>query len=163
MNIFYLNSNPLLAAQEMCDAHVVKMPLEYTQMLCTFVRELRGEHAARYLYKSTHRNHPCNVWLRDTVCALDWFVPHALAAFTEFQFRRGKEHASATVFAKALMTIEGCGSRFYDWTMCHTPPPQCMPDVCKVSGDTVAAYRNYYRTHKKHLHFWTKRDKPSWI
>ncbi len=28
--------------------------------------------------------------------------------------------------------------------------PQCMPDEYKVSGDSVAAYRNYYVNEKAH-------------
>ena len=28
--------------------------------------------------------------------------------------------------------------------------PQCMPDEYKVSGDSVAAYRNYYINEKAH-------------
>ena len=35
MNIFYLDSSPVLAAQMQCDKHVVKMVLESTQMLTT--------------------------------------------------------------------------------------------------------------------------------
>ena len=128
MNIFYLNKDPVLAAQEMCDKHVVKMPLEYTQMLCTFVREVHGEHAAAGLYKSTHRNHPCNVWLRDTIHALDWFIPHALATFCEFQYRRAKVHKSVSVFANAVIAVEGHNARIYDPSLCLTPPPQCMPE-----------------------------------
>jgi len=35
MNIFYLHKNPQIIAQELCDKHIVKMPLESAQMLCT--------------------------------------------------------------------------------------------------------------------------------
>jgi hypothetical protein len=29
-----------------------------------------------------------------------------------------------------------------------------MPDECKVPGDAIAAYRNYYRTHKASFAKW---------
>jgi hypothetical protein len=42
MNIFVLDSNPVLAAQLQCDKHAVKMPLESAQMLSTAHRMLDG-------------------------------------------------------------------------------------------------------------------------
>ena len=42
MNIFYLDKNPVVAAQMSCDKHVVKMILEAAQMLCTAKRVLDG-------------------------------------------------------------------------------------------------------------------------
>ena len=35
MNIFAINENPIVAAQEQCDKHVVKMIVESAQMLST--------------------------------------------------------------------------------------------------------------------------------
>ena len=43
MNIFYLHSDPALAAEMHCDKHVVKMILEYAQMLSTAHRVLDGD------------------------------------------------------------------------------------------------------------------------
>ena len=42
MNIFYLDKDPVVAAQMSCDKHVVKMILESAQMLCTAKRVLDG-------------------------------------------------------------------------------------------------------------------------
>ena len=42
MNIFYLDKNPVVAAQMQCDKHVVKMILESAQMLSTAHRVLDG-------------------------------------------------------------------------------------------------------------------------
>lgn len=42
MNIFVLNQNPFDAARDHCDKHVVKMILEYAQMLSTAHRLLDG-------------------------------------------------------------------------------------------------------------------------
>ena len=42
MNIFYLDRDPVKAAQMSCDKHVVKMILESAQMLCTAKRVLDG-------------------------------------------------------------------------------------------------------------------------
>lgn len=42
MNIFVLNSDPRIAAQEHLDKHIVKMPIEYAQLLSTAHRLLDG-------------------------------------------------------------------------------------------------------------------------
>jgi len=69
MNIFYLHSNPKICAEMHCDKHVVKMILEYGQLLSTAHRVLDGTKqdkiyvltdsvANNLLYKATHINHP---------------------------------------------------------------------------------------------------------
>ena len=35
MNIFFLDKDPVISAQMMCNKHVVKMILETAQMICT--------------------------------------------------------------------------------------------------------------------------------
>jgi len=42
MNIFYIDRDPVIAAQMSCDKHVVKMILESAQMLCAAHRVLDG-------------------------------------------------------------------------------------------------------------------------
>ena len=42
MNIFILDNDPVLAAQQQCDKHVVKMIVESGQMLSTAHRMLDG-------------------------------------------------------------------------------------------------------------------------
>ena len=42
MNIFVLDRNPTIAAQQMCDKHVVKMIVESAQMLSTCHRMSDG-------------------------------------------------------------------------------------------------------------------------
>lgn len=41
MNIFVLDTDPEIAAILHCDKHIVKMPLETAQMLCT-IAALKG-------------------------------------------------------------------------------------------------------------------------
>ena len=66
MNIFYLDSDPYVAAKMHCDKHVVKMILESAQMLSTAHRVLDGDEYAdeRGLYKMAHKNHPSTIWVR---------------------------------------------------------------------------------------------------
>ena len=85
MNIFALNDSPFQSAREMCDKHVVKMPVETAQMLSTVHRMLDGDPYIDYskngrriqrwrhhtdassgnvLYRATMMNHPCTIWAR---------------------------------------------------------------------------------------------------
>ena len=43
MNIFYLHKDPEVSAKMHCDKHVVKMIIEYAQMLSTAHRMLDGK------------------------------------------------------------------------------------------------------------------------
>lgn len=44
----------------------------------------------------------------------------------------------------------------------RTPFAQAIPEVYR-NDNVVAAYRAYYIGEKKHLHQWTRRNKPEWI
>ena len=48
MNIFVLDSDPVVSAQMMCDKHVVKMIVESAQMLSTVHRYLDGTEYISY-------------------------------------------------------------------------------------------------------------------
>ena len=37
MNRFIVDEDPVIIAESLCDQHIVKMPLEEAQMLCTLV------------------------------------------------------------------------------------------------------------------------------
>ena len=43
LNFFYLDEDPFKSIEYHCDKHIVKMPTEYKQMLCTAHRVLDGE------------------------------------------------------------------------------------------------------------------------
>ena len=63
MNIFVLDTDLEKCAEYHCDKHVVKMILEYAQMLSSVVR-LQGHDVG---YKLTHKNHPCTIWARESL------------------------------------------------------------------------------------------------
>ena len=76
MNIFYLSKDPEKAAWFQCDKHIVKMPLETAQMLCTAHRELDGDEYAdeQGLYKRAYWNHPCTIWARESRQNYQWLI-----------------------------------------------------------------------------------------
>ena len=90
MNIFVTSECPIECASALDNKRVIKMTLESTQMLCTALNELAGEQITQY--KSTHVNHPCNIWARTSWNNWRWLYAHAMALATEYHKRYGKIH-----------------------------------------------------------------------
>ena len=82
MNIFYIDTCPVKAAQMQCDKHVVKMVLESAQMLCAAHHVLEG--GAPVPYKLAHKNHPSTVWVRSNSKHYDWLYRHFKALSDEY-------------------------------------------------------------------------------
>lgn len=155
MNIFYVDTDPRIAARSLCDKHVVKMILESAQMLCTAHHVSGGVYVSNMPYKATHKNHPSNIWVRKSFNHYIWLYDHFNWLCEEYTYRYGKTHKTEE----------------YAWLLIRTPllpmcdffdPPQCMPDEYKLP-DTVDAYRNYYKHGKSHLLKYTKREMPEWL
>jgi hypothetical protein len=152
MNIFVLSEDPILAAQMQCDQHVIKMPLETAQMLCTAYPEDEAP------YKYTHYNHPCNVWLREARENYEWLIVHGLALCEEYFYRYQKRHASEEII-------------FWCWAhmgkilfpnLSKTCWPIAMDEQFKQSG-VVESYRNFYLKDKSRFARWAKnRPSPPW-
>ena len=166
MNIFYLDPRPDTAAEMHCDKHVVKMILEYAQLLSTAHRVLDGDDVHPDLYKIAHKNHPSTIWTRSSKQHYDWLFRLFRMLSAEYSIRYGlisdtndtfKVHKSWDKLGKILETapknIEDNG-----WK----DPPQCMPDSCK-DDDVVTAYRNYYIQEKKSFAKWNYTREPEWM
>ena len=88
MNIFATNKCPVKSAKFLDDKRVVKMVLESAQMLSTAINHYKGVGP----YKSTHMNHPCNVWVRSSRSNYMWLVGHFKALCDEYKKRYNKTH-----------------------------------------------------------------------
>lgn len=153
MNLFVVDYNPVKAAQELCDKHCIKMCLETAQLLCT-VFNLQGFQAP---YKTTHKNHPVSIWVRESRKNFEWALQHGLAICSEYKGRYRKTHKSEAV-------IRWCGDNIDSLTFENyelTPFALAMPDDCKCS-DAVLSYRTYYLKYKSHIFSW-RRNKPIWV
>ncbi len=180
MNIFFLSTNPKLAALDHCDQHVVKMVLETTQMLCTAHRILDGDVAADAmgLYRTAYANHPMTKWVRENQFNYSWAYSLLTELCDEYTYRYDKVHATESKgLLDALQKVPEniCNGAETGRTI----PPMCMPDkykfvqmaYCRGSfhgrsrttfTDVVDAYRRYYVGEKKEFARWTKRSAPKW-
>ena len=176
MNIFYLSDDPQLCAEQHCDKHVVKMCIEYAQLLSTAHRVLDGEEYTviqngrrlkrwkhpnqmydKGLMLASHINHPSNKWVRESHKNYLWLRSLLDKLLTEYTHRYERVHAvdkRSHLFLYPPKNIE------------HkelTPMPQCMPDDCKVEHMPILAYQNFYMKHKRPFCNWTKRPRPIWF
>ena len=158
MNIFYLDRDPAIAAQMMCDKHVVKMILESAQMLSTAHRVLDGDEYAdrKGLYKLAHKNHPSTIWVRSGIEQYFWLYDHMIALMKEYTHRYGKHHATERLIGGLSLVPVNIPN------MTYNDPPQCMPEECK-GDDTVLAYQKYYIEEKSGFATWKSRTVPEWF
>lgn len=153
MNIFVLDTDPRKAAQSACDKHIVKMPLETTQMLCT-VSWRYGKEAP---YRAAFRKHPCTLWAGRTQQNWLWLVEHGLSLCDEYSRRYGREHTCKPIIRWAKE--HGGHALWGDLT----PFAQAMP-VEYQRPDPVAAYRAYYIGAKSRFATWkAPARKPDWL
>ena len=176
MNIFYLDHDVTKCAEMHNDKHVVKMILEYAQLLSTAHRVIDGVELTGLsesgrkkkfwtlgdsrdytLYKATHINHPSAVWVRQSDANYAWLYRLFGALMDEYTYRYDKKHACEKLSdALSYRPKNILKSGF-------TEPTPAMPDEVKIAGDSIASYRNYYINNKSHLANWKKRPVPNWF
>ena len=158
MNIFILDTNPVLAARMHCDKHVPKMCVEAAQMMASALRRHGATDEQMPLtksgtpYKGGYAHHPCTVWAGDCEGNFNWLAHHAVALCEEYSMRFGKRHAchDPIIDMSALeMTLNP--NRVEPMPL--TPFAQAMPDEYR-NDDAVVAYQAYY--HSKQFAKWEK-------
>lgn len=181
MNIFYLHQDPETCAQMHNDKHVVKMILEYAQLLSTAHRVIDGieeqalsksgrkqkvwrlsDDREQTIYKASHINHPSAKWVRHNISNYTWLFEMWVNLLREYTYRYDKVHSSERLVEhlanapKNIPTNNG-------WTA----PWRAMPDEFKVSRSTsdytIESYRAYYLGAKVKMSRWTNRPMPQWF
>ena len=182
MNIFILDRNPKIAAQQQCDKHVVKMIVESAQMLSTAHRILDGTKVKRpsvsgkrivnywehpnsnlekTLYKAVHPGHPSTLWTMESIENYYWHYEHWISLCDEYEFRYKKIHSTKQLLEEVLNTppknipmVE------------KTPFKLAMKDFpqCQFPDDPVKSYRLFYQTKQERFKMvWSKRKIPDWF
>jgi hypothetical protein len=162
------------------DKHVVKMILEYAQLLSTAHRVLDGEKYVAYsktgrkqqawklmhdnderlMYKATHMNHPSAQWIRESDEHYQWLADLLTELCKEYTYRYGKHHVvERSGLMEKLRTKMPKNIPHNGWVA----PPPAMPDEYKVPDNSLESYHNYYRGDKKRMWSWKKREIPAWI
>lgn len=189
MNIFYLDPDPRVCAQMHNNKHVVKMIIEYAQLMSTAHRVLdgteytdltaNGRRIKRWrmndpvmestLYKASHTNHPSAIWCRENRQNYMWLYRMWFYLLQEYTHRYGKQHECAKLRAALYLTPEKIkDGEFF-------PPTPAMPSELKILSenpqpgrkyDVLKSYHNYYRVSKNGFANWTgkvgSRPVPEW-
>ena len=182
MNIFYVDRDPVKAAQMMSDKHIVKMILESAQMLCTAKRVLDGTpyedktkngrkikrwrlenpNEEAIIYKAGWLRHPSTQWVMKSAYNYIWLYKHMIAMNDEYKLRYNhtKDHLAVQKLGELLrqppknINVRAIG----------TDATPAMPDECIVPGDSVASYRKYYIMKKVRFATWKAPSKmPDWF
>lgn len=154
MNIFVVDFDPKKAARDLCDKHVVKMVTESAQLLSTWAHH-QNKFDSNSLFKATHINHPCNIWLRQSNANVAWLIVHALEMSYEYTRRYHKIHKSQSVIDYVAKNVE-----FNNFEQ-HTDFVLCMPDQYKQSCP-VKSYRSFYKGDKASFAKWKHSETPDW-
>ena len=163
MNIFYLDPDPKTCAELHISKHVVKMIIEYAQLMSTAHRVLDGEEYTDLtangrrikrwrmkdtvmestLYKASHINHPSAIWCRENRQNYVWLYRMWFYLLQEYTYRYGRQHECAKLRAALYLTPEKIKEgEFF-------PPTPAMPDHIKIPGNSLASYHNYYNISKR--------------
>jgi hypothetical protein len=182
VNIFNLNDDPKICAQEHCDKHAVKMNVEYPQLLSTAHRVLdgheyigktaNGRNIKRWrldeyddeIYLACHVNHPSAIWCRESQANYIWLYQLWAELSAEYTHRYGKVHTCwqklGGILAFPPKNIP-VGTGMQDRT--QPPPAMKLYPQCIVPGDSIQSYKNYYIEAKAHFAKWTNRKTPEWF
>jgi len=152
MNVFYLSTDIDDAARFHVDKHVVKMPIEYAQLLCSVLHSL----SLPAPYAETHKNHPCAVWARQSLEHYQYIWDLGDAVGREYTARYGgKIHKSTAILRDEIPRVIDLPSNGF------TEPPNCTT-LKDTNLPLVHVYRLYYLTEKAHLLDY-KHNRPDWV
>jgi hypothetical protein len=94
------------------------------------------------LYKASHINHPCGIWLRESAGNYNYLYTLFACLSKEYTHRYGRVHLTWEKLGDLLKHIPDNIQVGEKTTM-----PQAMPDYCKTDN-VIVAYRNYYKGEK---------------
>jgi len=171
MNIFFVDSDPIIAAQSLCDKHISKMILESGQMLCSALRRHGADSSVMPLtltsgkpWRGGFPNHPSTLWAGDSRDNYVWLSTHALTLCSQFNIRFGKPHGcfpAITQFASMSHYIPTCSLTPF----ARAVSASNYPDLGDTTlwPDTVLAYREFYRRDKLAFAKWSRGvPAPGW-
>ena len=152
MNIFVLDKDKITNAKYYIDKHVIKMILEYTQILSSVY--YFTDFIPDGIYKLYGKNHPASLWARESLDNWLWLKEMADILVSEYEYRFNKTHKCKAVLANMPTPhLQNIGL---------TDFAQVMPD--KYKNDNVCkAYQNYYLGDKIHLFNWKNRQVPEFV
>jgi len=153
MNIFYLDPNPLIAANYHCNQHLSKMVLESAQLLSTAYHSIGLDpiHVPD-LYKPAYQGHPCTQWTCQSVHNMRWLIELCYALESERMSVGMNPHSSMDTVIQIKDVLD------YDYpqasAIAHTSAALAMPAWIKykTSMSETEKYQQYYQWKHRQWH-----------
>ena len=163
MNIFVVNADPRLAARDLPDKLIVKMPTESLQLLTPWAFNAHGVYTQKpdgtnYGIKG-FAHHPCAKWLYESPANVHWLLEHAFGMADEYWQRYNKYHGTLGGLNQIRTLVYK--KHYKEDSRYRTEFVQAMPEEFKIPGDAVTAYRNYINGYKGYAE-WRYSGKPDW-
>jgi hypothetical protein len=189
MNIFYLDPDPKICAEQHISKHTCKMVIEYAQLMSTAHRVLdgteytdltaNGRRIKRWrmddpfmestLYKASHINHPSAIWCREN--KQNYLYLHRLWHYLlqEYTYRYGRKHECEKLGAALYLRPENIKDGEF-----FAPTPAMPPELKIIAEnpvpgrkyDSLKSYHNYYNVSKRSFATWkgkvNSRPTPEW-
>ena len=181
INIFILDYDMKKNVEAYCDAHIVKMQLESVQLLCTayWVDRVLGhkpkltideqklikkiaynlveEQKLPYYKPISNMNHPCAIWVRESLENYKYLKELTYYMHDEWKIRykhpATKLHKAVGVLNELPDPVNLPSSKLTDFAQAVLPKHK--------HKDAVTAYRNYYIDSKAKIAKW-KTKPPIW-
>ncbi len=177
MNIFILDENPKIAAQMLCDKHIVKMIVESMQILMTvlylkngienrkdfeskqdLVQSLTKDFPRETPYKLGYYRHPCVLWCLESDTNILWLLRHQKELLNQYTIRYNKTHSVQNIFDWYILNH----SNYLDITQLRTKFALAMPEKYRCES-SVVSYRLYYLFEKAKIAKWNFTKTPEWF
>lgn len=173
MNIFVLNEDERLSAQSCIDRHVVKMPTESVQLLCSSHHFYsKRDDLPSFLMEINNLNHPCSIWCREHINNYNWLLSYTRELCQEYTFRYKKTHKSSLLLdwlTENKPRIVERDVKLIDFGNHQiTAHAQTIPEQYR-QVNTIEAYRNTYLKTKvydkngKVMMIYTDRQPPKFL
>ena len=161
MNRFIIEDTPFLISKSLCDQHIVKMPLEEAQMLCTALWHIGPNYAEKHnLYKPVHQKHPCTLWAMESNKNYKFAFRLYHNMLEEYTRRYGRIHGAKKHYNSLLngMDLIPKGQ--------ITQHPQCFSGLDELKTDEfypIKAYRAFYNVDKARFARYKYTERPTWF
>jgi hypothetical protein len=179
MEVFYVDENPMLAAQALGDKHLFDVPTVLAVLSTAWVeanpelvelRDVKTELSKAMhttveqpyvsgiaIYKQVGHSKDVVDWLLESAANYDWLWRYAVGMYKERCNRFGSDPQTYTdtilALSKVPPSLEDIGV---------TVPP-LDPDTDQDGLSTVEAHRLYYRQNKVSIVTWTNAQPPEWM
>ncbi|MBN8648855.1 MAG: hypothetical protein J0L55_12945 [Caulobacterales bacterium] len=124
----------------------------------TLIWELPDE-LDEILMQVSEPNQPINEWVRQSIGNYQWAFSLLNEICNEFEIRNGKTHILVREGLVGALANPPKNIPMGDFS----EPPQAISDKYKIEGDTITAYRNFYKSKGEKLLKWRKTKAPDWL